>query len=410
MKEYATVLLFAIPFFIVLIAIEFLIGRAKGVQTYRGFDTISSLSSGMTNTLKEVLGLSIVIISYRWIYDHVALYEVEAKWWIYVICFIGLDFAGYWAHRFEHVINIFWNRHIVHHSSEEFNLACALRQPISNVVALFTFLLLPTALLGVPPKVIAVIAPLHLFAQFWYHTRLINKLGFLEHIIVTPSHHRVHHAINDVYLDKNYGQIFIVWDKWVGTFQEELSEVTPVYGVKRAVKTWNPILINYQHLWLLIKDAFRTQRWKDKLQIWFKPTGWRPEDVAKKYPVESITDPFSYEKFQTPSGPVLSIWAWLQLTINLLLMLHMMYIIADITIYQLFQYGLFLFVSIYGYTALMDQSKQAIVAEIIKMGIVISIIYMQGTWFGIAAFVIISYTLISVLSSCYFLLFQKNHI
>jgi sterol desaturase/sphingolipid hydroxylase (fatty acid hydroxylase superfamily) len=125
-------------------------------------------------------------------------------------------------------------------------------------------LLLPAALLGVPPTVIAVVAPLHLFAQFWYHTRHIGKMGFLEKIIVTPSHHRVHHAINKEYIDKNYGQIFIFWDKMFGTFQEELKEVPAVYGITRPVQTWNPLKINFLHMWLLMKDAWYTRSWKDK--------------------------------------------------------------------------------------------------------------------------------------------------
>ena len=137
----------------------------------------------------------------------------------------------------------------------------------------------------------SIVLPIHLFAQFWYHTRLIDKMGFLEKIIVTPSHHRVHHAINPEYIDKNYASIFILWDKWFGTFQEELEEVKPVYGVKKPVKTWNPLLINFMHVFQLIKDAYRTADIKAKFTIWFKQTGWRPTDVAEKYPIEIIEDP-----------------------------------------------------------------------------------------------------------------------
>ena len=132
---------------------------------------------------------------------------------------------GYWSHRWNHKINLFWNRHVIHHSSEEFNLSCALRQNISAIVGVYFFLYIPLALLGVPTRVIALVAPIHLFSQFWYHTRLIDRLGVLEYVIVTPSHHRVHHAINDEYLDKNFSEIFIVWDKLFGTFQEELPSV-----------------------------------------------------------------------------------------------------------------------------------------------------------------------------------------
>ena len=241
MQTYAEVLTIAIPFFIVLLAIEYGVSKWKNVEVIRSFDTISSLSSGLTNTIKDVLGLAIVIISYSWMVEHMAIIEVKSSFALYFLTFVGLDFAGYWSHRFEHEINVFWNRHIIHHSSEEFNLACALRQNVSAIVSVFFFLLIPLAIIGIPAEVIAVVAPIHLFAQFWYHTRLINKMGFLEYIIVTPSHHRVHHAINDIYLDKNFGQIFIFWDKMF-----VLSRLSTVKNLVKRLLTmfWNsfPIL------------------------------------------------------------------------------------------------------------------------------------------------------------------------
>ncbi|MEL7428097.1 MAG: sterol desaturase family protein, partial [Bacteroidota bacterium] len=233
METYAAVLAYAIPGFLLLIIIEALAGRWMGVQVNRPADTISSLSSGVTNTLKTLMGLAVVILSYGWMVSNWAFFTLPDAWWVYLLAFIGLDFKGYWSHRWNHEINLFWNRHVIHHSSEEFNLSCALRQNISAIIGIYFFLYIPMALLGVPTKVVAFIAPIHFFSQFWYHTRLIDRMGFLEYIIVTPSHHRVHHAINDEYLDKNYSEIFIVWDKWFGTFQEELPEVPPVYGTKR---------------------------------------------------------------------------------------------------------------------------------------------------------------------------------
>jgi alkylglycerol monooxygenase len=280
MEQYGKILLIAMPVFLILVLLEKWYGWRKGYDTVKNMDMISSLSSGVTNVTKDVLGLSVAIISYQWLLNHFALTHIKLSWLTYVVAFIVLDFAGYVVHLLDHKVNFFWNSHIVHHSSEEFNLACALRQSISVFVRLFVILLLPAALLGVPAEVIAIVSPLHLFAQFWYHTRHIGKMGFLEKIIVTPSHHRVHHAINKEYLDKNLGQIFIFWDKLFSTFQEELKEVPPVYGITRPVQTWNPIKINFQHLGLLIKDALRAKSVKDKLRIWFMPTGWRPADVV----------------------------------------------------------------------------------------------------------------------------------
>ncbi|TMP65570.1 sterol desaturase, partial [Pseudoalteromonas ruthenica] len=132
-----------------------------------------------------------------------AIFSIQSSIAVFIIAFFALDLTGYLVHRIDHEINFFWNSHIIHHSSEDFNLACALRQSISTIVKVFTIFLLPAALLGVPTNVIAIVAPLHLFAQFWYHTQHIDKMGWLEKIIVTPSHHRVHHALNPEYLDKN---------------------------------------------------------------------------------------------------------------------------------------------------------------------------------------------------------------
>ena len=231
MEEYGKVLLIAMPLFLVLIILEKMYGYYKKVDYAPYMDSVASISSGMTNVTKSVLGLSVAIISYSWMVEHLAIYTLKSSFLVYAVAFIVIDFQGYWVHRWSHKINLFWNRHVIHHSSEEFNLSCALRQSISSIFGLFTFLLLPAALLGIPSRVIAVLLPIQLFLQFWYHTRYIGKLGFLENILVTPSHHRVHHAINKEYIDKNLSQIFIFWDKWFGTFQEELKEVPPVYGI-----------------------------------------------------------------------------------------------------------------------------------------------------------------------------------
>ena len=401
MAEYASVLMIAIPVFMVLILIEYIISIKMGLSVIRSLDTISSLSSGMTNVIKSVLGLAIGIISYEWMLKTFKIVTFETEIIHYVIAFIVLDFAGYWSHRWEHVINIFWNRHIIHHSSEEFNLACALRQNVSAILSLFTFLLLPAALLGVPAKIIGVVAPLHLFAQFWYHTRLIDKMGFLEHILVTPSHHRVHHAINDEYLDKNYSQIFIVWDKWFGTFQEELPHIPPVYGVKRPVLTFNPLLINFQHLWQIMKDAFHTRSWKDKFTIWFKPTGYRPEDVIKKYPLDYITDPYSYQKYAPKTSMTHHFWSWAQLIMALVMMLHLFSIIEDYTINNLIYYGAFLFVTIYGYTSFMDVNNQSLFTGILRFFMVAFFQYFNDSWFSIPFTVMYAYVIIALFTDWY---------
>lgn len=366
MSSLAQALQIAIPVFVFLIAIEWLYGYFTNKQTNNIPDTVSSLSSGITNITKDVLGLSIAVISYKWIYTNYAFIKPEISWWMFIAVFIFKDFAGYWIHRFEHKVNYFWNRHIIHHSSEEFNLACALRQSISEIFSFTVIFLIPLAFLGVPPTVFAIVAPIHLFLQFWYHTRHINKMGFLENIIVTPSHHRVHHAINPQYLDKNFSQIFIFWDKLFGTFQQELNNIPPVYGVKRAVSTWNPIIINFQHAALVWSDFFRTNNWSDKFKIWFMPTGWRPADVNKKYPIEIIDDPKTQIKYMPQLPNWVKAWSVAQLLFVLALFFLIIGNMNSWTINITFMFSAFLFLMVFSYTSIMDNKRWATILEISK--------------------------------------------
>ncbi len=408
METYAQVLSYAIPGFVGLIVIEYIASLLMGKSVANTMDTISSLSSGMTNTLKEILGLAIVIVSYGWMVDHFALFSVQSEISLYIVCFVLVDFASYWSHRFNHEINVMWNRHIIHHSSEEFNLSCALRQSISGIVSVYFFLYIPLAVIGIPGNIIAVVAPLHLFAQFWYHTRLINKMGFLEHIIVTPSHHRVHHAINPEYIDKNYAAIFIIWDKMFGTFQEESSDIPAVYGVKKPVLTWNPFLINFQHITSLAKDAWRTKKISDKVKLWFMPTGWRPKDVALQYPIEVIEDVYAYAKYSPDVPNGLKLWSGVQLVVINGLMYFMLIQIANIDASGILLYSAFLGSSIFAYTSLMDMDKIAIPAELIKLGLAFLIFQQYANWFKLSdmlpfgSYMLIGYLAISLFMTLYF--------
>lgn len=418
MEEYGKILIIAMPLFLLLIVIEKIYGHYKGNDTAPLMDTVSSVSSGMTNSVKDVLGISVSLLSYSWLVSKIAIFHLEASIWAYLIGFVAIDFYGYWTHRLSHQVNFLWNQHVIHHSSEEFNLACALRQSVSSFVKLFTFLLIPAALLGVPATVIAVTLPIQLFLQFWYHTRHINKMGILEKILVTPSHHRVHHAINPEYMDKNHSQIFIIWDKLFGTFQEELNEVPAVFGVTRPAQTWNPIRINFQHIWLMLTDAWRTENWQDKFTIWFKPTGWRPENFEEKYPVNKIKNVYDFEKYGSQYSKKMMFWAVTQATITLLFISYLFNSVAKIGLPNIFIYGAFVFITIYSYTELMDTRKFSIFWEAIRFLFGIAIISWFGDWFGIntifpfANYVIVSYLVLSLLVSLYFVNnnFEKDKI
>ena len=381
MDTYANILLITIPIFLVLIIVEISYGVWKNDLKHSYMDTISSLSSGFTNLMVDILGLGIIIFSYPFFYERLKVIELEESILLYFIAFVCVDFASYCHHRLKHSINIFWNMHVIHHSSEEFNLACALRQSITNNLGIGILFLVPAALLGVPPKMISILGPLHLFGQFWYHTRHIGKLGWLEYILVTPSQHRVHHAINKEYIDKNLAAIFCIWDRAFGTFQEELDDVPCVYGTLKPVRTWNPILINFQHLWFLIQDAWHTSSILDKLKIWFMPTGWRPRDVVKKIPRSKVENVFNQEKYKFEYSFIHKVFVGFHfLTLNIVLYIFLSSF-ANLSFADKTGYFLLIFSTIFSFSSVMDGYKWSINFEFVRIFFGILVLYFQEELF-----------------------------
>ena len=391
MDTYANTLLIAIPIFFISVLLEALYGNWIKDQKHNFMDTISSLSSGITNLSWDVLGIAFFLFTYENVYQYIMIFNIELdslttsnQVSLYIVAFICIDFASYCHHYLKHSVNLFWNQHIIHHSSEEFNLACALRQSITNNFGVNALFLIPAALCGVPPEVVQIILPLHLFAQFWYHTRHIGKLGFLEYIIVTPSQHRVHHAINPEYIDKNLGAIFCFWDRSFGTFQEELDEVPCVFGTLKPVRTWNPVLINFIHLWGLTQDAWNTRKWNDKLKLWFMPTGWRPSDVSLKFPKQIVTDVYNQKKYSpqyTFNHKLMTVFQFMCINIMSFLFL---YNFSDIDLFSQIAYVFLIFSTIFGFTSMMDGYKWGFVFEISRsiIGLIIIIYLSQNIMLG----------------------------
>ena len=391
MDTYANTLLIAIPIFFISVLLEALYGNWIKDQKHNFMDTISSLSSGITNLSWDVLGIAFFLFTYENVYQYIMIFNIELdslttlnKVLLYIVAFICIDFASYCHHYLKHSVNLFWNQHIIHHSSEEFNLACALRQSVTNNFGVNALFLIPAALCGVPPEVVQIILPLHLFAQFWYHTRHIGKLGFLEYIIVTPSQHRVHHAINPEYIDKNLGAIFCFWDRAFGTFQEELDEVPCIFGTLKPVRTWNPVLINFIHLWGLTQDAWNTRKWNDKLKLWFMPTGWRPSDVSLKFPKQIVTDVYNQKKYSpqyTFKHKLMTVFQFMCINIMSFLFL---YNFSDIDLFSQIAYVFLIFSTIFGFTSMMDGYKWGFVFEISRsiIGLIIIIYLSQNIMLG----------------------------
>lgn len=287
-------ILYAIPFFFLLIGIELLMEWLRKTNYYRLNDAINSLSLGV---LSQMFGLAKRLIPlgmYYLVFQHVALFDIPQTPVMWVVAFILFDLCYYWFHRTSHEVNLFWAAHVVHHSSEEYNLTTALRQTSG---ALFSWIFyLPLAVLGFDPVMVGTVGALNLIYQFWVHSRHIPKLGWFEWFFVSPSNHRVHHAQNDIYLDKNYGGVFIVWDRMFGTFQEELDEPEIIYGVRGGLHSWNPLWANLHVYRSLLRDCWCTKSWRDKLRVWFKPPGWRPADVAERFGDKKV-DLSQFQKF-----------------------------------------------------------------------------------------------------------------
>ena len=290
---------YAVPFFIALIVVELLADRWRGQRNYRVADAINSLSTGVLSTTTGLLTKGVGLLTYAFALKHLALIELPAQSvWTWVFAFVLYDFCYYWLHRMGHERNILWAAHSVHHQSEDYNLSTALRQTSTGFLLSWIFYL-PLAVLGVPLVVFISVASLNLLYQFWVHTRHVPKLGWFEWFFVTPSNHRAHHAQNALYMDRNYGGVFILWDRLFGTFQEEDDNEPVVFGVTTPLASWNPLWANLQFYAQLWSDARRTESKWDKLRIWFMRTGWRPADVKAKYP-RAQPDLSQFRKFDVP--------------------------------------------------------------------------------------------------------------
>ncbi|MEP1741218.1 MAG: sterol desaturase family protein [Kangiellaceae bacterium] len=309
------IILFATPIFFLLIFIELWASVKAKSKVFRFNDAITSLSLGIISQTQKLMVFTFAAIVYAWLEKTLALGRLSAdSIWTWLFAFVFYDFLYYWYHRFSHQINFLWAAHVVHHQSEEYNLTTALRQTSSSVGAWMFYI--PSFVIGIPAEVFFVSGALNLVYQFWVHTQLIGKLGWFETIFVTPSHHRVHHGQNQIYIDKNHGGVFITWDRLFGTFQEELDGEKVIYGVRRAVKSFNPLWANIHTWWSLISDAWRTESWKDKFRIWFMPTGWRPEDVSKKFPIKKV-NPNELVKYDPPSSLWLKVYVLIQFSVAL---------------------------------------------------------------------------------------------
>jgi sterol desaturase/sphingolipid hydroxylase (fatty acid hydroxylase superfamily) len=278
--ELPDVVTLAIPGFVGLIVAEMIVARRSGKGGYDAADTAASLAMGLGNSVAKLAFGGLAVSAY-WVVFNWRLYDIPWAWWSVPACFFGEDLAYYWFHRISHERRWFWASHVVHHTSQHYNLSTALRQTWTGVLGLTFVFWLPLVFIGFPPSMVFFFSSVSLVYQFWIHTETIGRLGPLEWIFNTPSHHRVHHATNPRYLDANYAGVLIIWDRLFGTFvAEDLSE-RPRYGVIANLGTFNPLRVA-AHEWVAIaRDVAGAPSIAAAVMFVFGPPGWSPDGSRK---------------------------------------------------------------------------------------------------------------------------------
>lgn len=301
----------AIPAFFVLMAIEWAVARRRRQPVYRASDAIGNLHLGIGSQIVGVMSLGATLLLYTLVWEHAALFEVpldSALAWAATL--IGVDFLYYWFHRTSHGVAFMWAAHAVHHQSEDYNLSVALRQSwLQQFMSIWFYL--PLALLGVPPVMFATMVAIDTLYQFWVHTELVDRIGPLEKVLMTPSHHRVHHGTDTQYLDRNHGGVLIVWDKLFGTFEPETTR--PRYGTLSPVRSFEPLWANVQVWQLLWRKARAAGTWGDKLRVWLKPSGWLPPGVDYVPPPDGVPTDDGYVLYDRPLRGSRALYVGLQL-------------------------------------------------------------------------------------------------
>ena len=279
----AEVLYYAIPFFVLLLVLEYLSFRQvraenEGLIGYDPRDTRTSLTMGLGNVAINFVWKFAVLAAYVAIYELTPLRLDPGDWWVWVLLFFADDLSYYWFHRISHESRGFWASHVVHHSSQHYNLSTALRQTWVPMTYFPFWLWMPAV--GFEPWMVLLAQAWSLIYQFWIHTERIRRLpSWFEAIFNTPSHHRVHHGVNDQYLDRNYGGILIIWDRLFGTYEPEGERVR--YGLTTQLRSYRPIQVAFHEYIAMWHDIRRAPRIRDKLGVVFRGPGWRPPGVAE---------------------------------------------------------------------------------------------------------------------------------
>lgn len=356
----------AIPVYFFLIGIELIVHAVQKTKSYRLNDAVTNINCGVTSQVSGAFLKVLTIGLYTLIFEQFRVMTIENNVITWIIAFFAYDFCYYWAHRMSHQVNLFWGGHSVHHQSEEYNLSVALRQSSTQTIWTF-FFYIPMAILGVDPLVLVSVSGFNLLYQFWIHTESINKLPkWFEWFFNTPSHHRVHHARNPKYIDKNHAGTFIIWDKMFGTFREE--EERPTYGITKNLNSWNPVWANFAHYADMAREIKRIARWQDRFKYLFQKPGWLP-DYLGGYRAPYDIDPKTYKKYDAHGSRSLNFYVIFQYAILLVgtaLFLFNMEFFDDNLFEKMLIAGLIIFSTVC-FGALFEQRSWAMFAEVSRI-------------------------------------------
>lgn len=395
---YALLTPIAIVFVIIEVAINYY--YKKGLIRFHEF--IANFGTAIANQTVNVLVAAGVYVVYGYLWENFRIIDnIPMTWYNFLFLLLGVDFIFYWVHRWGHHINIMWAAHSPHHSAEEMNFAVALRASVTQ--RLFSFLFFwPLTIIGFNPFDIYAMTGLHLFISFMHHTELIPKLWrWIEFIFTTPSHHRVHHGVNYKYLDKNFGEFLIIWDRLFGTFEEETDKV--VYGMYSHPKSWNPIKINFHYYVLLWEQAKKAPYFWDKIRIWFMPLGWVPRGLEDKGMPEEIT---IHNQVKYSSTPFKNSGFFLVLQLGFALWLMLLVIRQnDALPNELRWFGaLILWQMIFNWSEIMESRVRGIYSEWVRMILVGVFLYLLPNELAWYSYVILGvYLSVSFAYTMYFL-------
>ena len=398
-QDSSPLITYAIPFFMLLVGIEFVYGLIKRENNYRINDALASMSLGLISRFIPLLGLGFQYVVYTYVAEEFNLSLLNStETWVWVTAFFMYDLCYYWMHRLHHEIKVFWATHVVHHHGEEFNLSTAMRQTSTGFLWKWIFFL-PIFLVGIPPNVFVTVAGINLIYQFWVHTEHIGRLGVLEYIFITPSNHRIHHAQNDDYLDANYGGVFIIWDRIFGTYIDERDDLKPVYGTVKPLKTFNPLWANIEVFYQMILDSYRTKKFKDKIRVWFSPPAWRPDDVKEKYPVQK-NDLDNFEKYDPEITTMEKVFAFFQFSMINGFTILMLFNVDKFTYQEMAGVAILVSTLAISNALLLDGKSYANNIEVMRACAVLVFIYLG--FFTNFVYLILAHTLIALIVASIF--------